>query len=141
MKNVFEKGDKFLLKEIHCYCVVMHAKVLVREEGSMRTPNPKPGQSLPQTTVDLVVKFYESDENSRMMPGKKDCISVRVAEGQIMMQTRLVLTNNIYGSYIACSKIRLDSQSSQNCAQSIVFWQVRVAPIPFVRVPFIRMSN
>ncbi len=59
----------------------------------MCTPNPKPGRSLPQSTVALVVNFYESDEYSRMMPGKKDCISVRLAEGRTTVQKRLVLTN------------------------------------------------
>ena len=41
----------------------------------MSTPNPKPGRSLPESTVDFVTSFYENDENSRLMPGKKDCIS------------------------------------------------------------------
>ena len=35
------------------------AKALVREKGVLSTPNPKPGQSLPENTVDTVVKFYE----------------------------------------------------------------------------------
>jgi len=47
------------------------AKQLVKEKGVMSTPNPKPGRSLPESTVDLVTSFYENDENSRLMPGKK----------------------------------------------------------------------
>ena len=66
------------------------AKQLVR---IFSTPNPKPGRSLPQTSIDVVVHFYESDENSRVMPGKKDCISVRGAEGRITIQKRLILSN------------------------------------------------
>ena len=69
------------------------AKQLVREKGIFSTPNPKPGRSLPQTSIDVVVHFYESDENSRVMPGKKDCISVRGAEGRITIQKRLILSN------------------------------------------------
>ena len=77
------------------------AKQLVREKGILSTPNPKPGRSLPQTSIDVVIHFYESDENSRMMPGKKDCISVRGAEGRITMQKRLILSNlrELYRSF------------------------------------------
>ena len=38
-------------------------KQLVREKGILSTPNPKPGRSLPQTSIEVVVHFYESDEN------------------------------------------------------------------------------
>lgn len=72
---------------------VRRAKALVATNGILTTPNPKPGRSLPQTTQDLVVNFYENDENSRMMPGKKDCVSVRTSQGRVTMQKRLVLTN------------------------------------------------
>lgn len=47
------------------------AKHLVKEKGIMSSPNPKPGHSLPVSTVDLGTRFYENDENSRLMPGKK----------------------------------------------------------------------
>lgn len=69
------------------------AKQLVREKGVMTTPNPKPGHSLSELTVKLVTSFYENDENSRIMPGKKDCISVRIAGQRVNMQKRLVLCN------------------------------------------------
>lgn len=39
----------------------------------MSSPDPKPGKSLSLETVDLVRRFYESDDVSRQMPGKKDC--------------------------------------------------------------------
>ena len=44
---------------------VRKAKALVAASGILTTPNPKPGRTLPQTTQDLVVNFYENDENSR----------------------------------------------------------------------------
>ena len=55
---------------------VTKPKALVAANGILATPNPKPGRSLPQETQDLVVNFYENDDNSRMMAGKKDSISV-----------------------------------------------------------------
>lgn len=60
---------------------VRKAKALVAANGILTTPNPKPGRSLPQSTEELVVNFYENDESSRLMPGKKDCMSVRRLEG------------------------------------------------------------
>ena len=54
------------------------AKKLVREKGIFSTPNPKPGHSITQTKVDLVVSLYESDESSQLMPGMKDFVSVKV---------------------------------------------------------------
>ena len=39
-------------------------------------PVPKKGKTLPQETLDLVQSFYEDDEYSRQMPGKKDYVSI-----------------------------------------------------------------
>ena len=69
------------------------AKALVAENGILATPNPKSGRSLPQETQRLVISFYEDDDNSRMMPGKKDCVSVRKSKGRVTIQKRLVLSN------------------------------------------------
>ena len=57
------------------------AKQLVEEIGILSTPDPKPGCMLPQSTVDLVTCFHESDETSRLIPGKKDCVTVRKPDG------------------------------------------------------------
>ena len=51
--------------------MVRKAKQLVKEKGIMSTPNPKPGRTLSQRSVDLVTSFYENDEHSRLMPGKR----------------------------------------------------------------------
>ena len=56
-------------------------------------PDPKPGRVLPQGTVKLVTSFYESDETSRIMPGKKDFVTVRKPDGRVQIQKRLVLCN------------------------------------------------
>ena len=71
---------------------VRKAKAFVAANGILATPNPKPGQSLPLETQDLV-NFYESNSNSRMMAGKKDCISESRPQGRVTKQKRLVLTN------------------------------------------------
>ena len=46
------------------------AKYLVREKGVFATPNPKLVHPIAPKTVDFVRGFYESDDVSRIMPGK-----------------------------------------------------------------------
>ena len=53
------------------------SKELVKEKGILSLPGPKPGPSLPPETVEIVHTYYESDEISRVMPGKKDFISLK----------------------------------------------------------------
>jgi len=57
------------------------------------TPNPKPGKTLNENTVQLVKDFYQDDNISRMMPGKKYCITIRDKGVKIQLQKRLVLAN------------------------------------------------
>ena len=58
------------------------AKKLVRENGILSTPNPRPSHSIAQTKIDLVVSFYESDESSRLMARMKDFVSVKQPDGK-----------------------------------------------------------
>ena len=48
------------------------SKKLVKERGILSLPGPLRGPSLPSQTVDTVCAFYESDDISHVMPGKKD---------------------------------------------------------------------
>lgn len=65
----------------------------------MSSPDPKPGKSLSLETVDLVRRFYESDDVSRQMPGKKDFVSVRVHGKRIHVQKLLIL-NTLRESFV-----------------------------------------
>ena len=70
------------------------AKQLVREHGILATPDRRPGRpNLPDSVVDKVTSFYENDSSSRMMPGKKDYVSVITDHGRVHKQKRLVLGN------------------------------------------------
>ena len=69
------------------------AKELVKEKGVLAMPDLKRGHALAEQTVHLVHSFYQSDEISRVMPGRKDYISVREGEGRVHVQKRLVLCN------------------------------------------------
>ena len=73
--------------------MIRKAKELVKVKGILSTPDPKPGSSLPGKTIDRVTNFYQSDEMSRMMPGRKDFVSVKQSEGRIHVQKRLILCN------------------------------------------------
>ncbi len=56
--------------------MVSTAKKLVKQNGILSTPNLKQGHGLGADVVTSVPEFYESDEVSHIMPGKKDfCVS------------------------------------------------------------------
>ena len=59
----------------------------------MPTPDPKPRHCIAKKSIDLVVGFYECDNSSRMMPGRKDFVSVKQVHGQVQIQKRLILYN------------------------------------------------
>lgn len=61
--------------------LVTKAKQLVAEKGILSSPNPKGGMTLPVRTEE-VKNFYLCDDISRIMPGKKDFVSVLGADGK-----------------------------------------------------------
>jgi hypothetical protein len=69
------------------------SKKLVEERGILSLPGPLRGHALPSETVDAVCTFYESDDISRAMPGKKDFVSVKKEGQRQHVQKRLVLSN------------------------------------------------
>ncbi len=69
------------------------AKQLVNDKGVLSSPDHQPGHCLTQTTVHVVVSFYNNDSSSRMMPGKKDFVSVKGDHGREHVQKRLILSN------------------------------------------------
>ena len=56
------------------------AKSLINSGGILSTPNPKEGHGLCEDIKVLVQQFYEYDEMSKMMLGKKDVVSIIVDE-------------------------------------------------------------
>ena len=57
--------------------MVKQARKLKREKGILAIPDPKKGNTLSKNTVKLVTDFYQSDENSRILPGAKDKVSIK----------------------------------------------------------------
>ena len=68
-------------------------KKIVQEKGVLSLPDLKAGPSLLPGTVSLVCAHYESDEVSRVMPGKKDFVFIRRDGKRVHIQKRLVLSN------------------------------------------------
>jgi hypothetical protein len=74
-------------------CMIKRAKKLFMDQDIMSSPNPKPGKTLNKVTVEDVKSSYNSDEVRRLMPGKKDYISIKVSGVKIHVEKRLLLCN------------------------------------------------
>jgi len=53
-------------------------------------PEPKRGKAMPLETLDAIKLFYQDDEHSRQLPGKKDFVSI---SRNVHQQKRLLLCN------------------------------------------------
>lgn len=93
--------------------MVKTARKIKAEKGIGALPDAKIGKPLPKEVTERVKKFYEDDEFSRMCPGKKDYVSVRLDGIKLQKQKRLLLCNlkelyvayrNKYGAEIGFSK-------------------------------------
>ena len=70
------------------------AKNIGEEKGILGDSNPKKGNQLPLSTELQVKEFYKSEDISRVMPGKKDTVSVKDKDGvKKLEQKHLVLCN------------------------------------------------
>lgn len=86
------------------FCVsvrmVKLARELVRERGILAQPEPKKGWPLPEQVKQNVLQFYEDDQNSRICPGMKDYVSVKIGQHKEHKQKRLLLCN-LHELYLA----------------------------------------
>ena len=81
--------------------MVKTAKNLKAQKGILAIPAQKIGKRLPSEISIRVQQFYEEDEFSRMCPGKKDCVPVRIDGQKVYKQKRLLLCNlkEMYTAY------------------------------------------
>lgn len=84
IQNQFEGASKHMITV---------AKKLVEEKGVFADPNTKPGRATTDEDVKKVIDFYNSPEVSRIMPGIKDCVTIRNCSVNEKVQKRLVLCN------------------------------------------------
>ena len=89
------------------------AKRLVAEKGVLSSPNPSEDHGV-NVAFEEVKKFYLSDDISRVMPGKKDFVSVRGADGKrVHKQKRLLLMCNLreaYREFKECNPCSIESR-------------------------------
>ena len=55
---------------------VRQSRKLFREKGLLAVKNKKKGKILSDETLQFVKDFFQNDEFTRQMPGKKDCVSI-----------------------------------------------------------------
>jgi hypothetical protein len=67
-QEVFPSASNYMIRT---------AKQLVMDQSIMSSPNPKPSKTLNEVIVEVVRSFYNSDEVSTVMPGKKDYILLK----------------------------------------------------------------
>ena len=63
---------------------------LCLERGILAVPEPKRGKALPAKIAQLVKAFYQDDEYTQLIAGRKDCVSIKC---NIHQQKRLILCN------------------------------------------------
>lgn len=75
--------------------MVKKARSIRKEFGILpdEFPAKKGSRELPRATVEQVIGFYQSDEYSRMCPGKKEFVSVKIEGQRVQQQKRLLLIN------------------------------------------------
>lgn len=69
------------------------AKKFISDDIFLVLDNLRPGKTLPAEVIVQVKDFYLSDNNSRVMPGGNDVITVRTGDKKAKLQKRLVLCN------------------------------------------------
>ena len=88
--------------------LIRNARLLKSEKGVFSLPTNKIGKKLSKEVAVLVENFYQDDEYSRMMPGKKDYVSIgKDRKERIHVQKRLLLSN-LNELYTEFKKINAD---------------------------------
>lgn len=73
--------------------IVSNAKKIRQSRGYLATPNGKSGRPLSDSIIEKVTTFYTSDEWSRFLPSRKDCITISENGVRETVQKRLLLLN------------------------------------------------
>lgn len=99
------------------------------EKGVLGTRDKKKGsRSLPEDISKKVLDFFETDEISRMMPGKRDCVIVRENGQKTYLQKRLMLHTLGDAYKIFCEK---NGQNSAISFSSFVKLRPKNCVFPF----------
>ena len=85
------------------------SKLVRAEKGILGDPDRKVRKGLAPETEERVINFYQSDEYSRMCPGKKDFVTVKLSGARTQMQKRLLLINlkELYVAFVQATDNRI----------------------------------
>ena len=73
---------------------VRQARELKAKKGILATPGKQSREGISEVTKNSVIRFYENEEVSRLRPGMKDCVSIKMPDGtKEKVQKRLLLAN------------------------------------------------
>lgn len=73
--------------------LVRKAREIKNTFGVLGKPTARSGKKINNDVISLVENFYESDDISRLCPGKKDYVQIKTDEGKVQKQKRLILCN------------------------------------------------
>ena len=73
--------------------LVRASRKLKQEKGILSDPGSKKGKIISPDVSNRIHEFYQSDEFSRMCPGKKEYVSIKENDEKVHKQKRLLLIN------------------------------------------------
>ena len=81
--------------------MVKQARKLKFGSGMLAELPTNPGRSISDNTIEIVQKYYENDEISRMLPGEKDFVSMKAGNVHVHKQKRLIFMhlNELYSVF------------------------------------------
>lgn len=122
--------------------MINKARGLFDKDGILTSPPQKKGKALNSETKTLVKMFYLNDDVSRLMPGKKDFISIKENGVRRHEQKRLLLCNlrELYTLFENKTQtIPSGFRLSQSYDQRIAFWQVLMVRTRSVFAPYTKI--
>ena len=102
----------------YSYRMAVQSKNSRESSGVLATPAFKKGKNLDEEVLSKVIEFYGSEENSRIMPNKKDTVIVKI-EGQKVIKKSIYFFM-ILRCYTECLRksmqsMKLDQLNSLSC--------------------------
>ena len=132
---------KMMMEKLGCsHRMAVQAKRLASERGILATQDSKCGQLLAAKFAECVKSFYYREDKSRLLPGKKDCITVVKDGEKVKVQKRLVL-GNLKESFVkfkdSFPEMKIGFSKFASLWPKNAGLQEQVVHIQFVYVPFI----
>ena len=62
-------------------------------DGTVRVDRKERSDKCSPETIQKVTQFYLDEKNSKILPGKKDWVSVKTSNGRVKMRKRFLLSN------------------------------------------------